>query len=236
MAYEAGDFLVRAVMTNATGLPADEVINDFAFKGPLAGAGPDEAADAFTVVDHFYRTNTASGSAVGKYISQAISRSVTHRMEAYHIHAGPLGSPFATMDWLGPPAPAEAGNNLPNEVAAVLSFHGDLTGIPEEAGAGRPRAQRRGRIYLGPLIVGATNVTAANPHLDPLFQATTREAAVRLMDEASVLWGDGDEGMGWCVWSRVGATLHPVVGGWTDTAPDTQRRRGQAPTSRTVWG
>lgn len=236
MAYDPGDFLVRAVMSNATGLPEDEVINDFAFKGPIAGVGTDEATDAFNVIDTFYRTNTAGGSAVGKWISQSVSRAVTHRLEAYHITAGPLGSPFATQDWLGPPVPAEAGNNLPNEVAAVLSFHASLTGIAEEAGATRPKARRRGRIYVGPLLTGAVDVTTPNPHMSDLFQLTLRQAAVRLRDEASVLWGDGDEGMGWQVWSRADAILRPVVGGWTDTAPDTQRRRGQAPTSRTVWG
>lgn len=220
--------LVRAEMQAASGLPADRIVNDFAFQS--AGAPTTGDVDAmFAAVDHFFRTSQSLGKAVGSYISGQVNRSATHTLSAYHIVAGPLGSPFREDPWLGPVA-AEVATGLPTEVAGVLSFHADLTGIPEESGATRPKARRRGRVFVGPLTTSAITNTDPPYVLSSSFLLTLREAAVDLLDEADAA------GVPWCVWSREDATLRPVVGGWTDNAPDTQRRRGFAATVRTVWG
>lgn len=228
MAYTAGDTLVRAVMQAASGLPRDTVINDFAFKA-AASPTPTEVGMMISVVNEFYRTTQASSRKVGEYISNQINRAATHELQAYHITAGPLGSPFYTEDWLGPPTALTA-TGVPTEVAAVLSFHADLTGAAEESGATRPRARRRGRVFIGPLTGGAIVQSAPPYTLDASFTLVLREAAVKLMDDAEAA------GVPWCVWSREDATLRPVVGGWTDNAPDTQRRRGFRATTRNVWG
>lgn len=229
MAYTAGDVLVRAVMSSTSGLPADVVVNDFAFQFPGAPTSG-EVDDLFTAVSDFYRLDTAIGINVGEYLGESINRSATHELQAYHIVAGPLGSPFQTDNWLGPPTPVVADLNLPNEVAAVLSFHADLTGIPEESGATRPRARRRGRIYLGPLVGYAVSMEDPIPMLNSNLRTCMQQAAVRLADDAETAGGY------WSVWSRADSTVRPIVGGWTDNAPDTQRRRGPVASSRSTYG
>lgn len=229
MAYNAGDTLVRAVMTSSTGLVADECINDFAFGWTGGGSPADSDYDnLFSAVSEFYRTVTSSGNAVSYYISDAINRSATHELQAYAIAAGPLGSPVYTDDWLGPSTTGNA-EGLPTECAGVLSFHGDLTGVLEESGATRPRARRRGRIYVGPLNASAKYATTPPYMLTTTFM-TTLNAAANIMGDAAL----ADDWV-WSVWSRANATLYPVVGGWTENAPDTLRRRGPKSSSRTAF-
>lgn len=227
MAYSTGDVLVRAEMEAYSGLLEDRVMNDFAFKLDGGVVNSTTIAAAFDAVDDFYRVATSTGNAVGKFISRFVNRSATHSLKMYAISAGPLGSPIANIDWLGPVTPAET-TGLPTEVAGVLSFHADTTNVLEESGATRPAARRRGRIFVGPLIPGAMDMTAPPFMLsESTFLQTLRAAAVTLMDRTDVTW---------CVWSRADAVLRPVVGGWTDNAPDTQRRRGADATARVTWG
>lgn len=228
MAYSAGDTLVRAVMEAASGLPEDRVINDFAFHQAAAVNDADIAA-MFALVDEFFRTPTATTFVVSEYISSWINRSATHALQAYKIVDGPLGSPIAEDPWLGPVARRAGSNNLPAEVACVLSFHADLTGVAEEAGAIRPKARRRGRLFIGPLVDLTVTGGDANVVVQPGFRSTLQSAAVRLMDNS-----EADHP--WSVWSRKDKVLRPVVGGWTDNAIDTQRRRGPAATARSTWG
>lgn len=230
MAYADGDVLVRAVMTNVSGLLEDEVVNDFAFHSSLA---PDAAAKTaiFTAVSDFYRVVQPIGNSVGMYIGSQINRAATHRLDMYKIQAGPLGSPIASIPWLGPPTVGAAlGTNLPNEVAGVLSFFSEWEGSLEESGTTRPRARRRGRVYIGPLVTGALNPTG-NPKLENNFTLTLRQAGVALMDAI-----DPGGGSGWGVWSRADQVVRKVIGGFTNDAPDTQRRRGQAPVAKVLWG
>lgn len=227
MPYGAGDVLVRPVMTSSTGLPADAVTNDFAFR--MSGAPTESDLEAVVAaVDGFYRDTQTAGNAVGEFISNAINRAVTHRIEVYKIQAGPLGSPIYETDWLGPPTSLTS-TGVPTEVAAVLSFHGDLSGVLEESGSTRPRARRRGRVYIGPL--NSAGPTGSTPPylLGAGIQSVMRQAAVSMYDEADAA------GWTWSVWSRANAELYPVVAGWTDDAPDTQRRRGPKATTRTVF-
>lgn len=225
MAYTTGDVLVRAVMHAASGLPADDVINDWAFQFDHP---PDssELEDVCDNVGNFYTDPGANTHAVGEYISDQISRSATHELQAWIITAPPLGSPDFTKDWLGPIAFAAGAHGLPTECAGVLSFHADLTGVLEESGATRPRARRRGRVFIGP--IGSTAIDPDTPpyYLSTLFRQTLAQAAVTLYDDAQT------NGATWSVWSRADALLRPVVGGWTDNAPDIQRRRGPAASLR----
>lgn len=214
-------------MTATTGLPADSVINDWAFQ-TVGAATLLDYQNACLVVSEFYRAVQANTHEVGEYISDQINRAATHELQAWTITSGPLGSPDYTEAWLGP-VTANSNSGLPTEVAAVLSFHADLTGVLEESGATRPRARRRGRVFIGPLEVSAVAATAVPYPLSATFTETLRQAAVKLYDDANGL------GLAWCVWSRTDETLRPVVGGWTDNAPDTQRRRGMAASIRTAW-
>lgn len=229
MAYQDGDTLAVVKMVNVSGLPEDTFVNTFAFRRSIA---PTES-NLIAMVDHiddFYNVDGPTGNRVADYIGESVNRAATHEIDFYRIQAGALGSPIYSHAWLGPAAPATANVNMPTEVAAVLSFHGAITGVQEEAGATRPRARRRGRIFCGPLTADAVNITQDSPKLTAGIRLALQEAAVVLMDVGDT------SGNFWSVWSRADQVLYPVVGGWTDDAPDTQRRRGTASTNRTVFG
>jgi hypothetical protein len=229
MAYTTGDVLVRAVMTAASGLPADATINDFAFQVVGGPADATTLANAMTCVSDFYRAVQANGHAVGAFISNQVNRGATHELQAWVITAPPMGSPDLTQSWLGPPTTSDT-DGEPPEVAGVLSFHADYAGSLEEVGSTRPRARRRGRVFIGPLNRDAIVHTVPPYYLAPVFTETLNQAAVALKDEAETF------GFFWSVWSRADATLRHITEGWTDNAPDTQRRRGPNATVRTVWG
>lgn len=228
MATTSADILVRAVMQGDTGLPADVFVNDFAFHF-IAGTAPTSInlTALFGCVDSFYNDVQASGFSVSKFIGEAVDRTATHEFQAYNIAAG--GSPVFTLAWLGPGAPGTANVNMPTEVSAVLSFHANLTGLAEESGATRPRARRRGRVFVGPLTTDAVSITDDDPRLQTSILSTLRQAAIDMHDEAVLA------GFTWSVWSRAEDTLFPIVGGWTDNAPDTQRRRGATSTARVTY-
>jgi hypothetical protein len=228
VAYTSGDHLIRPIMTAYSGLPEDQIVNDFAFRFDAGSPTSVDILAIMNVVGQFYRAGATAADQVGTYISNFVSRAATHEIAAYKIVAGPLGSPVATIPWLGP-VTAGATTLLPSEVAGTLSFHGDLTAIPEESGATRPRSRRRGRVYIGPLQPVAVTNSSAPAVLAPAFTAAMRSNATVMYDAAEAL------GWTWCVWSRADATLYPVVAGWTDNAPDTMRKRGQEATLRTVF-
>lgn len=253
MAYQDGDILVRAVMHNVTGIPADDIVNDFAFTASLE---QDDAQwlNLVSRVDDFYNTAASNTVRVGSYMSDAINRAATHRMDGYRIVSGALGSPIFSTAWLGPATMVPGADRLPNEVAACLSFHADLDGVVEEEagtssipsteeaidqgaptthpGHARPRARRRGRLYIGPLINNTILHTTPNPRMSDGFLLAMREGGVRLID------GNDDAGSGgsWGVWSRRDQQVHVITGGWTDDAIDTQRRRGVKAAARVLWG
>lgn len=229
MPFLAGDILFRAVMQSSTLLPEDAYVNDFVFRLGAGSSAPSNTQidDIFNVIDGFYNDTQAGGDKVASYLGEAINRSATHELQAYSLLSG--GSPIRTADWLGPDSPAAANTNLPTEVAGVLSYHADLSGSLEESGATRPRARRRGRLYIGPLTSQATTPTDDNPLLSAGFTQVLRQAAVAMSDAAVTA------GWTWRVASRADATTREVVAGWTDNAPDTLRKRGRSASLRVVW-
>lgn len=231
MPYQAGDILVRAVMSNANGLVDDQFVNDFAFRQALEQT-PAEMLALVSRVNSFYNGTGEELNIVSHYISTSVNRAATHRMDLYRIAAGGLGSPILSVPWLGPGAPIAAAENLPNEVAAVVSFHADLTGVLEESGATRPKARRRGRLYVGPLGDNALSGDIPNPLFSDTFLGTLRHGITDVAAGNDV----AGQGGAFSVWSREDQELRRVIGGWTDNAPDTLRKRGQASTARVVFG
>lgn len=230
MATSASDILIRAVMQSTSGLPQDVIVNDFAFH-QIAGVPTDaELTELGALVSDFYRADVATGQCVSDYIGESVNRGATHELQYYTITAGAMGSPRFTEDWLGPTAPAVT-DNLPTECAAVISFHADLTGVLEESGATRPRARRRGRLFIGPLTLGAVTIGDPQPVLNTTFRTTMQQAMTNMCLNAQ----SNPQPANFSVWSRSDNVLREVVGGWTDNAPDTQRRRGQAATARATF-
>lgn len=116
---------------------------------------------------------------------------------------------------------ATTDNTIPGDVAMCLSFHG----------APPVTRRKRGRVYLG----GVTAKWMATPSSTayPSFITTLNGPTQAAIAAATALQAST---VGWCVYSRVGGTYAPVVGGYVDSEPDTQRRRGNKAPSRVTWG
>ena|SRR6187431_192026 len=106
---------------------------------------------------------------------------------------------------------------LPADVALCLSFQG----VPV---SGTPQARKRGRVYIGPLTSSILVSSTGRPVQS--FIDILNGAAQELRDSA---------GTSWVVYSRVDDIGYTVNNGWIDNEFDTQRRRGEGPTTRTVF-
>lgn len=228
MAYDVGDTLVRVILKTKSGLVADYVVNDFAFIHEGALPTDSEYQDLQNAVDKFY--NHSGGiNPVSEYMGPYIDRSQTHEMEFYQIKTPPLGSPKFVNDWVGPGTSVTGTTDLPAEVAGCISFKADYSGAVEESGTTRPRARRRGRIYVGTLATNAVAVTSNKCLLSNNFCQAMRESMVAMAAAAATA------GFTLSVWSRADAQLRTAIGGWTDNAPDTQRRRGPLSSARVTY-
>lgn len=239
-------------LPSITGIPADSVTNSWAVAGPT----PSNTAGAINSVvgafNAFY--NAATGViGIGTWISPTISRvtnactlrlyDLTANLGEGDLHGSPMAvSPF-TLSASSVPEP------LPEEVAVVLTIEGegrstaaveivDPTPEPRSefdsrlALKDRPKQRRTGRVFIGPLNQGAVQDVAdiARPHTS--MRDDILAAAVELNDNLTAINPvEGEIGLG--VWSRVDATVRFVEAFSMDNSFDTQRRRGNAPTSRT---
>ena len=114
-------------------------------------------------------------------------------------------------------ATGPAGNKAPTEVALCLSYA--TADNPDQVGA-----RHRGRIYLGPIL--GDLVTANRPN--------------ELTQDIALDFGEGLAQVGdasnttWVMYSQRDNEYRKIESIWCDNAWDTQRRRGLAPTVRTV--
>ena len=109
-----------------------------------------------------------------------------------------------------------SGGTLPTEVALCLSY-----AAVDDVSAST--ARRRGRIYIGP-------IGAASPGDRP---SSALQSAVLDLGEALAQIGFGANTT-WVMYSPTDDTTAKIEAIWVDNAWDTQRRRGFAPTARTV--
>lgn len=240
--------LVRTVVEipRVSQLPNDVVVNVFHHARTAVGAPSETELDAINVaVRDFYNTTQASGRTIANHFPQAISR-VTNaaRVVQYYKEIDPdggvFGSPVRTVSWTigailaGPPV------GMPGEACVALSFNGDLTNVPETQSNPspppaviRPAARRRGRVFIGPISTGGiTENSGSNFEVIPSTQlvGTIAQAA-----ETELLGGAYTGGFEWVVYSPTDDDAYPVVEGFVDNAFDTQRRRGNESTGRSVW-
>jgi len=222
-----------------SGIPQDESQINLFFRPP-GGEIPVDGGSGTVIIDALmdalesYINNIAPpatvavGQALGSQTSRALG-GIKVNLYAVPVERGFTGPPFSTRSFQNiSPAPAD---HLPSEVAAVTSYHADLTGIPEKGPNNtRPAASRRGRFYVGPLggIVGQDPETHR-----PFLSSTLRQA---LCESAAVyLFGMADAaGWRWHVLSRALWAGFEVSGVFCDDAFDTQRRRGEKAVARTV--
>lgn len=125
----------------------------------------------------------------------------------------------------------EVGDNpsLPAEIAVCLTIEAYATGVLAGTGAGS-KARRRNRMYIGPLSHAAESSSTSTGSSRP--NATLREALCReyiaLVDAAGLI------GIDLGVYSKADDTFAAPTRVWVDDAWDTQRRRGQNASGKTV--
>lgn len=191
----------------------------------------------------FY-TSLATGQAgtLGSRISGTISRTTDAcKVQGYLTDdlsgSTPIGSPVETVTFTM--AAESATSDLPEEVAIVCSYHGDLTDVPVSQpnptpppAVIRPAQRRRGRLFLGPLN-NAAGLTAGDGFWRPTsaFREDLGDAFKGLCTNIAAISADFAVG----VWSKADQDVYPVVGGYVDDAWDTQRRRGVEATGRTTF-
>lgn len=230
--------LLRAVVihTHADGEVNDNTTDTWHFGSPPQLSTPTIRAAITDALQDFYEVQVEGvGGPISSFMSRTISRTVGRTIKFYEKDVGVknFGSPIAVEDGL-PIGAASSSDNLPSEVQLCLSFHGDLTNVPEQVGNTRPAAQRRGRISLGPWTESANEGAGeTRGHPSTTLRALLSGAAARLLAASQ-----SDPDWSWVVahaastaaWSSV-----PVVGGWTDDAWDTQRRSGEDAINKTFF-
>lgn len=203
----------QAVIPYDSGLPQDVITNTFYFQsgGALAGM---EAASAYIAesLDAFYTQVYEIGGAYYCNFTGA------------YVNCYDMSEPEPRIPWTQPMgiSVGSESTGLPAEVAAVLSFHAET--VP----GGNP-ANRRGRVYLGGLVTNQMLSTGSYPGWNSGFITDCTLAGEGLLARNT-------SDMTWMIHSQKLNVNYPVVGGWFDNDPDTQRRRGFGPTSRTTWG
>jgi hypothetical protein len=233
MLYDRMDMALTVLavveLQRITSVPRDVVENTFAFSA-ITGTAIDTGAVA-TALENFYKLSSVHHT-LEYYLSDNIAKTGTHHIKFYDLGpviagSGDAGPPIADVTFTMAGSTALAGD-MPDEVAACISIHADITGVPEHSGATRPRARHRGRLFIGPLQGGTatTQVDSGFCHLKTAFMEDLAHAATTLIG----LGLDGNAA--WGVWSRKDGLVRPVVGGWVDNAWDTQRRRQVDATSR----
>lgn len=226
-----GTVHTTVTLESRSGAARDRVVNGFTFGTPAAPTDFD-LLNIEAELLNFYNATPAGGfNAVGKYISGVMSRAIPPVIRHYdvsaHLNGNAAGSPIKVVDMGDNLTTPAASNNAPAECAIALSYAADFGGDVEFGGGLRPRARDRGRVYIGPLTLGAfaTNGTTGRCFVDPVVQGDLAFAGLALINSTTVNWH---------VWSRAAATTKLVTRCWVDDEPDTQRRRGGVTTNRLV--
>lgn len=238
----------EVVMPMTSGLPRDIVVN--VFNVVQGGSDGDTTLLHEGVLDdvlpNFYNSDAGTSGSMASFLSSVIDRGSNKcRIDAYQIV--PLGTesgPPITSQSFTLGASGTSGFDLPNQcagVASLMSTHDDL-----QSGDLLPLANRRGRLYLGPLRSNA--LSGSSTGLTLLSEAFITSACDQCAQLASILDTVDDSGDGssshfsWVIASkraaktdRTAVGLSPIGRGWCDNRVDTQRRRQEDATHRATW-
>lgn len=202
-------------MPGVSGLAADVYINTFHFF--LTALDNTQGAVVAARLEDFYNA-TGPNAAVARYISAEVDRVAPVEIRLYNEASDSLPPFYEDSFTLG----ATVGEvDLPAQVAVCCSFKNDTV-------TSAPQRNRRGRIYLGPLGVGASTETGNVARPNTAFVSDINAAAQTLAQA-------NDADAQWVVYSSVLSTGFEVQSGWVDDRFDTQRRRLRAATSRVTW-
>jgi len=221
------EVILLAYMQSPTALAKDRFVNVWHF---LDASGGDPAAvaetGAFKVLDFF----NGGSQPVGQYMSSETTVLTIIGYDQAAAKPRPeLGVITATM------FPAGASQNIPEEVALCLSYYTD-----------RNLKSKRGRLYIGPLNVGALTASGEPPRPHAGMQAAFAAAGTRLIatglptvapatvtntfpDSAGVA------STAWALYSPKLGTYAAIEHGWIDDEWDGQSRRRLEATGRVVY-
>lgn len=204
-------------LQRTSGLDEDVVMNTLYFRGPDAMTPVDAATLVHGQLLVFYH-------AIDEYLSNLLNGNV--HVKYFDMRDAEPRIPVLEDDMT---LITDDGDPLPAECAVCLSY---AAAIP----SGEPHpGYFRGRIYLGPLAQASVTPFLSDVSIkDAAAAAITAAAQVMAFDEVGSIEH--------CVYSKtldatasIDASFNPVVRGWVDNALDTQRRRGQAASSRTTY-
>lgn len=216
---------IQHTLQGDSGLSKDRFVNTFhgtTLINPV-GAEFDAIRDA---VVNFYNDPVDPGFEGGM---SSFANGVGRTVKMYDLAEPEPRTPIYTWEDTATPWTNSINADLPSEVAVCLSYAGDPA-------SGIPQARRRGRIYIGPLNVAwvQTPNTSDGVRPHPPLVAALLSAAWDLREallDAGVIWAvysptndtEGDGGPG---------SMTPITSIWCDDAFDTQRRRGNAPSTK----
>jgi hypothetical protein len=210
-----GMLRIQVTIPRTTGLPEDAITNTWHYYKVGAASGA-EVLQAVDYIGDFYSL-AVGGFAVHQFLSNLVDPHLA-RFKVYDLADPEPRAPIHdSVEDLG----ASGGAGFPAEVALCLSYQGDQV-------SGEPQRQKRGRIYIGPMVTAESVSAAGDIRPDTPQRATLAGAAARLA-------GTGTADFFWAVNSEVFAGPTKVTNGWVDNAYDTQRRRGSDATSRDLW-
>lgn len=212
---------VQVSIPYASGAPTDVITNTWHFQSiDLEPIDNTHVGALFTVLQTMYNAiySNSANKAMASYVAPANTV-----MKAYD-----LGDPKPRTAVRESTVPLTVGTQItgvtPPEAAIVLSYRGDYE-------SGTAKASQRGRVYLGGLAdawISASNASVP-PTVKPAALTSTIAAVQTMRTQAFAAdWL-------WVVYSEKLNQITTVQGGWMDNAIDTQRRRGQQATLRTLY-
>lgn len=222
------DKLMRAQVSIPldSGIPEDAVMNVWHFDGD--DSEEDDAAYHSCVMDlltDFY--NAVDGVIFGQNVASPAT------VKIYDMRDPTPRVPEFTGTIAIAPLASGIDLTLPNEVAICLSFQATPT-------SGVNQARRRGRVYLGPIHYAAAEMVGSQARPTAAARTAIADAAEAMLAGAPLPVAVGS--VKWAIYSpttdltgTVDDAFNDVVSGWVDNSFDTQRRRGGAPSSRTLW-
>jgi hypothetical protein len=200
--------------------PSGEMVNTFNFRSAagyasyvLHAAAVHEALRSFYADDHIGTSSLAA--AMASWVERDFE------IRTYDWTDPTPRVPIVTAQSM-PTGSSSGSGNIPADVAMCVTYQA----VPPIT------RRRRGRIYLGGL--GSNAMQEGGPGVMPTFSLGGTAFMARALNACIFLKGNA---VGWSIYSRAANDFYDIDGGYIDTEPDTQRRRGDqsgAP-ERTAW-
>jgi hypothetical protein len=206
---------VQVTLNHDSALPEDSMVNTWHVSGDL-GATPGLVAQEF--IDFYFAAAPGALNTIAARLSSKLNGSGTVKL--YNRADVKPRVPVVDVDFSGKTV---GGTAMPSEVAACLSFKA-------AAGSGVNANRRRNRVYIGPLAEMA-RTSSTDPTVDSIFRSDLGKALQALKDGIEAVTTDLATLVGFSPTDGVPWTIAEC---WVDNAFDTQRRRGEEATARTV--